>query len=178
MKDAHSSTHKKVVVRRLDKGLVKGYVNPGAYLGPGVLEVLDLEGRVMSVSLEQIKGIYFVRDFDGNHDRPERKVFRSRPRLDGLWVRMTFKDAEVLDGLISENLLTLDSRGFLVTLPDVYSNNQKIFVPRQALASIEVLRVVSNGARRLSKRDQPRPKVAAVSSQIGLFPACEQTEAK
>jgi len=29
--------------------------------------------------MSEIKGVFFVRDFEGDPDRAERKVFRSRP---------------------------------------------------------------------------------------------------
>jgi hypothetical protein len=177
VKAKHSSTRKKVVIRKLDKELVKGYADSDAFLTTGNVEVLDLEGRLLKLPLDHIKGIYFVRDFDGQPDRPERKVFLSRPRLTGLWVRMTFKDAEVLDGLISENLLSLEPHGFLVTPPDVYSNNLKIYIPRSALAALEVLDVISNGARR-PYRQVRRARVAPAdaSTQIGLFPPAGRPE--
>lgn len=175
VKATHSSTRKKVVIRKLDRDLVKGYVESDAFLTPEGVQVLDLEGRLLKLPLENIKGIYFVRDFDGQPDRPERKVFLSRPRLTGLWVRMTFKDAEVLDGLISENLLSLEPQGFLVTPPDVYSNNLKIYIPRSALAAMEVLDVISEGGRRAHRQTGRRPTEA--STQIGLFPPPGRPEA-
>ncbi len=181
MSRAPSSTHKKVVIRKLDKELIKGYVNPNGYLGPAGVQVIDRGGRLINVPLGEIKGIYFVRDFEGNRQRPERKVFQSRPRLSGLWIRMTFKDHEILEGLISRNLLDLESSGFLVTPPDLYSNNLKLFVPRSALAGLDVLGVIANGAaRRTDQRaSQARRKPRDTSAQIGLFsPAANQPEAK
>ncbi|HLY63608.1 MAG TPA: hypothetical protein VKV95_22950 [Terriglobia bacterium] len=178
MKVAHSSTRKKVVIRKLDKELVKGYLDPEAFLTPSGVELLDLEGRLLNLPLDQIKGVYFVRDFEGHRERPERKVFLTRPRMNGLWVRMTFKDAEVMDGLISENLLSHESHGFFVTMPDVYSNNLKIYIPRSALSGLEVLGVITNGARRSYQQvRQARAKPAGITSQIGLFPTAEPSEA-
>lgn len=172
MKGTQSSTHKKVILRKLDSGTVKGFVNPNSYLGPNGVELMDLEGHRVAVPLEEVKGVYFVREFEGNQERQERKIFLSRPKLNGLWIRMTFKDAEVLDGLISQNLLTLEPQGYLVTPPDIYSNNLRIFVPRSALAALEVLGVISNGARRgnlSSRRTEGRSRAA--SRQMGLFPS-------
>ena len=94
MKDGLSSTRKRVVVRKLDKGLTKGFIDPKGYLASEV-GLLDRDGRMVHIPMHDIKAVFFVRDFDGNPDRAERKIFRSRPRLAGLWVRMTFKDSEV-----------------------------------------------------------------------------------
>jgi hypothetical protein len=178
VKGSRSSTRKKVVIRKLDKELIKGYLDPEAFLTPLGVELLDLEGRLLNLPLDQIKGVYFVRDFDGHPDRTERKVFLSRPRMNGLWVRMTFKDAEILDGLISQDLLSHDPLGYHVTLPDVYSNNLKIYIPRSALVGMQVLDVITNGARRpYHQARQARSKPSDVSGQIGLFPTAGQSEA-
>ena len=177
MKSGPSSTRKRVVIRKLDKGLIKGFVDPNAYLAPEI-DVLNREGHVIHIPLSEIKGIFFVRDFEGNPDRAERKVFRSRPRLAGLWVRMTFKDNEVLEAILSSNLLDLDALGFLVTPPDVYSNNLKIFIPRTALAAIEVLGVISDGVvKRMSQR-AAQARAAATEQQFGLFSAVNSAEKK
>jgi hypothetical protein len=170
VKAPQSSTYKKVVVRKLDRGVVKGFVNPGAYLGPEGVELMDLDGRRMAVPLDEVKGIYFVREFEGDSERVERKKFLSRPKLAGLWIRMKFKDAEVLDGLLSENLLELGPQGYLVTPPDAFSNNLKIFVPRSALETLEVLGVIANGARRANGGpDRVRRKTLSPSRQMRLF---------
>lgn len=168
---SQSSTHKKVVVRKLDQGLVKGFVNRRLFLGPEGVEVLDRTGHLLTIPLDEIKGVYFVRDFDGNRDRPERKVFHSRPKQSGLWVMVTFRDNENLEGLISPNLLELEPEGFLVTPADFYSNNLQVFVPRSALAGVEVLGVISNGtARKVDSRLlKARRKAATTSAQFNLF---------
>jgi len=173
--DNRKSTYKKVVVRRLDHGLIKGFVDSASYLGPNGVQMLDREGRAVVIPLAEIKGVFFVRDFDGNPHRSERKLFQTRPRLAGLWVQITFKDNEVLEGLLPSNLLELSPEGFLVTPADLYSNNLKIFVPRTALSQINVLGVIPNGrGRRLSQKGTGHPgKVPASERQFGLFPASQ-----
>ena len=178
MKDNHKSTYKKVVVHRLDHGLMKGFVDSTSYLGLDRIEMLDREGRNLTIPLHQIKGVFFVRDFDGNPHRSERKLFQSRPRLAGLWVRVTFKDKEVLEGLLPSNLAELSPEGFLVTPADLYSNNLRVFVPRTALSEITVLGVIPIARPRklLQKRSGPQGDTATAEGQIGLFPATEGEE--
>jgi hypothetical protein len=120
--DNHKSTYKKVVVRKLDHGLLKGFVDSTSYLRPSAIEMLAREGRTVVIPLREVKGVFFVRDFDGNPQLSERPVFQSRPRLAGLWVQMTFKDKEVLEGLLPSNLVELTPEGFLITPADLYSN--------------------------------------------------------
>ena len=112
-----SSTRKKVVVRQLDGVLIKGFVDPGAYLTESSSEVIDREGHLLNIPLESIKGIYFVRDFEGDPNRQERKVFNTRPRISGVWIRMTFKDSEVMEGLLANELLEVEPQGFMITTP-------------------------------------------------------------
>jgi hypothetical protein len=174
-----SSTRKKVVVRKLDKELVKGYVNPASFLGESQVELLDREGHVLAIPLNLVKAVYFVRDFEGDPGYTERKAFLRRPRLDGLWVRLTFKDEEVLEGMLANNLLELDSRGFSITPADLSSNNLRIFIPRSALTGLEVLAAISEGAaRRAPARAPSARRKAASAAQIGLFAAPQTTENK
>jgi len=178
VKDKHKSTYKKAVVRRLDHGLMKGFVDSTSYLGPNGIRMLDREGRTLTIPLHEIKGVFFVRDFDGNPQRSERKLFQSRPRLAGLWVRVTFKDKEVLEGLLPSNLVELNPEGFLVTPADLYSNNLRVFVPRTALSEITVLGVIPIARPRKlpQKRSGPEGDTATAEGQIGLFPATEREE--
>ena len=180
MRDSQKSTYKKVVVRKLDQGLVKGFVDSTSYLRPNAIEMLDREGRIVVIPLSEIKGVFFVKDFDGNPHRSERKLFQSRPRLAGLWVQMTFKDKEVLEGLLPSNLVELTPEGFLLTPADLYSNNLKVFVPRTALTEVNVLGVISDGRlKRLPQKGSGRPGEGATAErQIGLFPASERQEKK
>jgi hypothetical protein len=178
VKDSPSSTRKRVVVRKLDKGLVKGFLDSKGYLA-NEINILDRDGRLVRVPMSAVKAVFFVRDFDGNPDRAERKVFRSRPRLAGLWVRVTFKDTEVLEGLLPNKLLEVDPLGYMISSPDVYSNNIRYFVPRTALAELEVIGVISDGVvRRMSQRAAQARANATSEHQFGLFAAGNSPEKK
>ncbi|MBI4164552.1 MAG: hypothetical protein HY508_02330 [Acidobacteria bacterium] len=170
-----SSTRKKVVVRQLDGGLVKGYVDSASFQSSEGAEVLDREGHLVTIRLDGIKGIYFVRDFEGDPNRQERKVFNTRPRVSGIWVRLTFKDNEIMEGLLANNLLEVEPQGFMITPPDFYANNLRIFVPRNALGIVEVLGVITEESARKAAQRAKRPpkKPAAESPQISLFPPAE-----
>ena len=92
------STHKKVIVRKMDRDSVSGYVSPTQFINEGKLELLNTTGTVVAMELREIKGVYFVREF-GDSESLTRKTFTSRPRSEGLWVRLRFKDNEILEGL-------------------------------------------------------------------------------
>ena len=176
-----TSSRKKVVVNQIDGGVLKGYVDSISYLGERGAEILDRDGHLQIIPLENIKGIYFVRDFEGDSGRQERKIFSSRPRLAGVWIRMIFKDNEVMEGLMANDLLAVEPSGFLVTPPDYYSNNLRVFVPRTALEAVEVLGVISDeSARRTAQRTRRAVRKSPEESpQIGLFPpAADEPPAK
>jgi len=130
------TTHKKVVVRKMDRDSVSGYV-AAQFVQDGKLELLNTSGTVISMDLREIKGVYFVREF-GDSESLTRKTFTSRPRSEGLWVRLRFKDNEILEGLMPADLTQSTPEGFLINPPDQRSNTQRIFVPRTALESLKM----------------------------------------
>lgn len=130
----------------MDRDSISGYVSPAQFLSEGKLELLNTSGNVVGIDLREIKGVYFVREF-GDSESLVRKTFASRPRSEGLWVRLRFKDNEILEGLMPADLMHTMAEGFLVNPPDQRSNTQRIFVPRTALESLTVLAVIG-GARR------------------------------
>jgi len=75
------STHKKVIVRKMDRDSVSGYVSPEQFVHEGKLELLNTAGNVVAMDLREIKGVYFVREF-GDSESLTRKTFTSRPRSD------------------------------------------------------------------------------------------------
>lgn len=155
-----SSTAKKVVVRRFERETLTGFVNPLSYLQPTSLELLKPDGTLALLPYEEIKSVCFVKDFEAEAE-PSR-IFMTRPKLEGLWVRMFFRDGEIMDGILPNNLLIWDVAGFTVTPPEPDSNNQRVFVPRSALKNIQVLGVVGSPLR-------ARKKPKAAPDQPTLF---------
>src|SRR5437764_12827353 len=135
-----SSTHKKVIVRKLDRDSISGYVSQ-TFVIDGKLEMLNLAGNVVSIDLKDIKSVSFVRDFS-DPDAPGRKTFTTRPRTAGLWVRVKFRDNEVMEGMMPNDLAQLMPEGYLPNPPDTRSNTQRIFLPRTAVTALTVLAVI------------------------------------
>jgi hypothetical protein len=75
---------------------------------------------------------------------------------------MKLRDGEILEGILSNNLLALEPYGFTIIPPDPYSNNQRVFLPKAALTNVQVLGVVGSPLRK--RKAKPVPK-----EQIGLF---------
>jgi len=103
-----------------------------------------------------------VREFSEDFE-PERKVFLSRPKLDGLWVKLRFFDGETIEGVVPNDLLSLLDNGVQITPPDLSSSTDRIFIPRMALTELSVLGVVGIARRK------PAAAAAAAASQPRLF---------
>ena len=126
---------------------------PSNFVREGKLELLNTSGNVVAIDLKDIKAVYFVREF-GDSDSLTRKTFTTRPRTEGLWVRLKFKDNEILEGMMPNDLSLTTAEGFLINPPDLRSNMQRIFVPRTALESLTVLAVI--GATHRRRKGAPR----------------------
>ncbi len=152
---SRSLSQKKVVVRRFHRDWIAGYLpHSGFVQGCGAnasIAVLDLAGRLTTLGLDEIKMVSFVRDFHPNDPQPERllrKTFIARPRSTGLWVRLTFRDNDLLEGLCVNDLSMLQMDGLLLAPPDTRSNTHRIYVPRLALSEMQILGAIGTPARR------------------------------
>jgi hypothetical protein len=159
---APASTRKKVVVLLMDRGHLKGYLNPAALARAETFDLLTPDGENVSVAMASVKSVYFVREFPDAF-QPERKVFLSRPKLDGLWVRLRFRDEDVMEGIVANDLLDLLDNAVQLTPPDLHGNTLRLFIPRSALAEMKVLGVVG------AARRTPRAAGAVAASQSKLF---------
>lgn len=149
-----ASTHKKVVVRFLDRNVLRGYLNPSKLGDAENLELLTPEGEQRIFAEKEVRSIYFVREFADDFE-PERKVFLSRPKLDGLWVRLKFRDEDTIEGVVPNDLLSLLDRGVQITPPDLHGTTLRIFIPRTALTEMTVLGVVGIARRKPAAPPQP-----------------------
>ncbi len=159
-----TSTTKKAYLCRMDTSYIEGYVSPQTYQRPDGVEILGRNAAVNVVPYQEIRAVYFVKDFDGPPNENERRVFGSRPKLDGLWVRLTFRDGEVFEGVIQNDLLLMGAHGVTITPPDAASNTQRIFVPQQSLKELKVLSVIGSPVHRRQSRTKTPPR-----EQIDLF---------
>ena len=155
-----TSTHKKVVVVLANKKPVRGYLNPSRLGQIDPVDLLTPDGEHQELSLATIRSVYFVRDFSDDFE-PERKAFLSRPKLDGLWLRLRYLDGETLEGVVPNDLLSLLDNGVQITPPDVNSTTDRIFIPRTALSEITVLGVVGIARR--------KPPAVPIAAQPRLF---------
>ncbi|MGB9147088.1 MAG: hypothetical protein WCC14_14770 [Acidobacteriaceae bacterium] len=160
-----SSSRKKAIFRKLSRDWLAGYLAAGDFVHDGRVEMLDLEGKVVALAVEDLKWICYVRDFNsGELNNPERllrKTFAGRPRGEGLFLRVRLKDGELVEGLAANDASLVSSDGVFLTPPDLRSNTQRIWIPKAALESLEVVAVVG-GAKK------PRTAVSQQSSETAV----------
>jgi hypothetical protein len=145
----------------LDKTALRGYLSPTRLGQADPIDVLTPDGEHEQIPLAKVRSIYFVREFSDDF-APERKAFLSRPKLDGLWVRLRFTDNDTLEGVVPNDLLSLLDNGLQITPPDLNSTSDRIFVPRSALSEVTVLGVVGIARRKPAA-------AAAAANQPRLF---------
>jgi hypothetical protein len=127
----------KVVIRFADGKIVKGYTNdffpkkPAFHVGSGPSD------KGIQVSVQDLKAVFFVSDFEGNPDYDESKAFSEGRSVQGRKVQVTFKDGETLTGAV----LGYDPNrpGFFMIPPDERSNNLRIFVVSAAVNKFDFL---------------------------------------
>jgi hypothetical protein len=142
------STNKKVIVTRFDREPIAGFVQtPGGFTDDSV-EVLTPSGNLLKVPYSETKVVCFVREFEAGNSWQAHRHFATRPKTAGLWVRLRFNDHDSIEGLIPNNLLAVESSGFQIIPPDPTFQNQRIFVPRTALADVQVLGVIGSPLKR------------------------------
>jgi len=137
---------------------VSGYLNPANLGAAESLDLLTPDGEHRSIALAEIRAVHFVREFTDEIE-PTRKAFLSRPKLDGLWVRLRFSDGDSIEGVVPNDLLGLLDPGVQITPPDLHGNITRIFIPRAALTEMTVLGVVGIARRKAAAPAPDQPKL-------------------
>jgi hypothetical protein len=153
---------KPVIVRKFSRDWSAGYAEVNFGQDAAELEILDATGKVVRLSWEQVKWVCYVRDFPAagtDQTNPERllhKRFVIRPRTPGLWLRMTLNDGEEMEGLAANDRSLVEGAGLMLTPPDLRSNTQRIYVPRAAIQTLEVVgRIGATARKRPGAGEQP-----------------------
>ena len=172
-----ASSRKKVIVRRFSPGVLWGYLPQAGLVQPGtadMLALLDLDGRVHPLALDDVKYVSYVRDFNPsdtqNPERLLRKTFSGRPRSEGLWLRLSLRDGDRIEGLAALDLALAEGwaedLGVHLTPPDTRGNTQRLYIPRSAITAMEILAVVTTPSRKkpaASPPDEAQPDLFSMS---------------
>jgi hypothetical protein len=130
----------RIVIRLADGRVIKGFTND---FSPDkdsfhVRPVTDDETNPsVKVFINDLKAVFFVRNFSGSPDYQEAKEFPAVGKPLGRKVSVTFLDGEVLVG----TTMTIDSSrpGFFIHPVDPKSNNLRVFVISKAVLNLDYL---------------------------------------
>ena len=130
----------KIVVRYRDGRIIKGttqnffpnkplfHVSRDGPIGPG---------SVVEVKVEELKAVFFVKDFSGNPKHTERKHLSPGERPAGRLMEVTCKDGEVIVGTTTG--YDPNRSGFFLFPVDPTANNHRIFVVSSAVGKARFL---------------------------------------
>ncbi len=151
-----STSRKKAIFRKFSRDWVAGYLPASGFVREGRVEMLDLDGKVISLASTDLKWICYVREFNSgelnNPERLVRKTFAGRPRGDGLFVRVRMKDGDMVEGLAANDLSLVGSDGVFLTPPDLRSNTQRLWIPRSSMEDLEVAAVIGAAKRKPAEK--------------------------
>lgn len=139
----------KVVLHFQGGRLLKGYLLGELNEESRVVEFKEIDADdPVKVSTEELKAIFFVRDFKGNPEYKEQKRYGISEKI-GKRVYIKFLDGEVMLGYLLGQLpwqrgfyldgKKSDKTGFFIVPVDRQSNNIKIFVVSSAVKDITVV---------------------------------------
>jgi len=129
---------KKVVVSFLNGGRIKGFVNDFSALNESfnLLPREDpLQGQQIKVEMNDLKAVFFVRDFAGNSEY--RDSLHAGVSMDGRTTVVTFTDGEKIIGRTEGH--HPQRIGFFMSPADRKGNNIRIFVVARNTRHIRIL---------------------------------------
>jgi hypothetical protein len=131
---------RKVVLRKLDGSVLKGFLAEiPIWNGREYISIQSLTNDEIRIPKSEVKALFFVRRFGGNKEHSEVRFFDTHPRIDGLWLRVTFKDNEVVEGIVANHFDFFVEEGFYIKPPDPNTNNRLVYVLKNALKDLTIL---------------------------------------
>jgi hypothetical protein len=130
----------KFIARFRDGGMKKGF-SQDFFPNKPVFHISKdpggTSGNPEELHLNELKAVFFVKDFFGNSDYEERKKFVKGDKPYGRKVEVIFDDGEVLQGsVLSYNT---QQSGFFLFPADPESNNTRVFVVNGAVKNLRYL---------------------------------------
>ncbi len=138
-----------MIVVQFGDRTIKGYTDrtlwgpeqdfkPGSTIPIEIVGASGTPNMVQDMSIEGVKAIFFVKSFEGKqHD--DLRFYDDREPMDCLWVRVTFHDHEVIEGIIRNDSSFVFNSCFLMSPVDPEGNNWLICVIKKQLRNFQVL---------------------------------------
>jgi hypothetical protein len=124
----------KVVVKFKDNSIVKGQTS-NFLPNKTFFHLQRLEGGQIEIYLEDLKAIFFVKNYDG--DKNYKKTYNDKVPGGGRRIQIKFLDGETIVGYTTG--YSQDRPGFYIVPSDLNGNNERIFVVKTATEKVEML---------------------------------------
>lgn len=152
--DKHTAVHR-VVVRLQNGTVIKGH-----FPAMDSIRALAADGGFLSSFFDhksgfipkgystghelkwpEVKAVFFVTSFEGDRALEKVHFYGQGPEIKTIWVEITFRDGEVIEGYMKNALPKLGEGGFFLRPSNTESNNLLAFVNLSAVACFRVLGV-------------------------------------
>lgn len=125
----------KVVIRFKDGTVLKGKTN-NFFPNKNSFHLQQLNSDLVEIQIEQLKAVFFVRDFDG--DKSHVNAYTDKVLGGGRKIEVHFTDGERIIGYTTG--YSPERAGFYLVPADLKGNNERMFVVRSATKKIEMLK--------------------------------------
>ena len=124
----------KVVVKFKNNTVLKGKTSD-FFPNKTQFHLEDINGEISEISIEDLKAIFFVKDFEGNKDHQDN--YNDHIAAGGRKIQVLFNDGEIVVGYTLA--YSPDRQGFYMTPADLKGNNERIFVVNSATEKVGFL---------------------------------------
>ena len=124
----------KVIVRFKDGTLIKGNTSD-FFPNKTCFHINCIDGKIEEIAIEDLKAVFFVKDFKGNQDYQEK--YEDAIHGAGRKISVEFTDSESIIGYALG--YSPDRPGFFITPADLTSNNERIFIIKSATKNVQFL---------------------------------------
>jgi hypothetical protein len=130
----------KIVVRYLDGRVLKGFTSdfmPNKELLHLLPENAPPGSKPLSISVQDLKALFFVKDFKGDSQYRDKKEFGPAQPVAGRKIKVVFRDGEVLVGTTQG--YQPGRPGFFVFPADPQSNLDRCYIVSTATKSVSFI---------------------------------------
>jgi hypothetical protein len=124
----------KVVLKFKNNTVAKGKTND-FFPNKNQFHLEEMNGEIVEISIEDLKAVFFVKDFKGNKDYEDN--YNDEIAAGGRKMKVRFFDGETVVGYTLG--YSPDRQGFYLTPADLQGNNERIFVVKSATEEIKFL---------------------------------------
>jgi hypothetical protein len=117
------------------------------------VRLLDSD-QIEEVPIRAIKAVFYVNTYEGDAEHNHLNFHSRAPVVQGIWMRLQFRDGEVMEGIVYNSLRYLVDPGFFLLPTDPESNNKLVYVVKSWLVDHRVL-----GMRKLQAVENESRKI-------------------